>query len=287
MRDYLLAQHLLGVFAADPSEFERLLAAQQSTQAQSIEGLQRFLFYASRMPVSSRFYDRFRRHTWYAAVYDREVFAIPPSHLNDEDRLEVESALASGGERAVRFARELSPRWESGEYPVLNLSMLLDVFRVQPPSFFEDIVVPAFARTTYGGDSLATQFYRFVDKEVIPSLGPSTAQTFAPLLRLILVLLPLDASPTLDSSAMQVFGRLSRANPGIAVDLLTQALGEGTRSHRAFLWRLLSEVAGAIQSPAPLAAAAKADIVDDESSVSTRREAARFLDCLSAARTVS
>ena len=154
MRDFLLAQHLLGVHAQDPGDFARLVAAQQPTMAQSVEGVQRFLFYASRVPVNRAFLESFRTHPWYGAVYDAEVFVVPPDAPGCRG-----SAHRRGRADSRRRARAAL---RSRARPMLG------VFRVPgpqsrraahrrpraDPSFFTDVIVPTFSRTAYGQDSL-------------------------------------------------------------------------------------------------------------------------------------
>ena len=287
LRDFLLAQHLLGVHAQDPGEFARLVAAQQPTMAQSVEGLQRFLFYGSRVPANRAFLESFRAHPWYGAVYDSEVFAVPPTHHDAEDRRIVKAALAAGGARAQHFARELALCWESSVFPVLNLDVLLAVARGADLSFFTDVIVPTFGRASYDQDSLGEAFCRFVETKVLPTFAPHQEHPYDPIFRLLLLLLPVGATPTLDSPAVAVCRQLIAAHPSYALDLLQEALDEGMRWHRAFLWRLLSVATPAIHDPASLIAAAQADASGGGSDALLRREAEWFLTRVSAARSAS
>lgn len=287
LRDFLLVQHLLGVHAQSPQEFTRLIALQQPTTAQSIEGVQRFLFYASRVPANRAFFESYRVHPWYAAVYDTEVFAVPPTYLEADDRRIAEEALAAGGTRAQHFARQLALCWESSVFPVLNVDVLLAVARRGDPSFFTDVIIPTFGRTRYGENSLGEAFCHFVETEVLPTFAPDQEHPYDPIFRLLLLLLPVGATPTLDSPAVAVFRQLISAHPAYALGLLQDALDEGTRWHRAFLWRLLSVATPAIHDPASLIAAAEADVADGSSNAMLRREAEWFLTRLSAAWSAS
>jgi len=287
IRDFLLAQHLLGVHKRNPGEFADLVAAQQRTAAQSIEGVQRFLFYASRVPTNRAFFESYRAYPWYAAVYDTEVFAVPPTHLDADDRRIVEEALAAGGARAQYFARKLALSWESSVFPVLNLDVLFAVARRADPSFFTDVIVPAFSRTSYGKDSLGEAFCGYVETEVLPTFAPDQERAYDPIFRLLLLLLPIGATPTLDSPALAVFRQVILAHPAYALRLLQEALHEGQRWHRGFLWRLLSAATPAIHDPAALIAAAQADAADGSSAALIRREAEWFLGRVSAARRAS
>lgn len=277
MRDFVLAQRLLAVHADDPAKFSRLLDAQQPSQAQSIEGLQRFLFYASREPGNDAFLNTFGEHPWYAGVYDSEVFAIPPVHLSDEDQRIVEQALSDGGERAQQFARRLAMRWQSSIYRILNLELLLDVARRESPAFFENVIVPTFAEAYYGGESLGKSFCRFVEQQVIPNLAPADEHPYEPLLRLLLLILPVGATPTLDSPAVRAFRALIREYPPYTAGLLQNALPEMDELHRSFIWRLLGDASPGIDNQAMLAAAARADADSADLDTPLRIEAQRFL----------
>jgi hypothetical protein len=286
MRDFLLAQHLLGVYEQDPREFDRLVVLQQPTTAQSVEGVQRFLFYASRVPTNRAFFECYSAHPWYSAVYDTEVFAVLPTYLDGNDRRIVEAALAAGGERAKHFARELALCWRSSVHPVLNLDVLLAVARRADPSFFTDVIVPTFGRAFYGQESLGEAFCNFVETKVLPTFAPDQEHPYDPIFRLLQLLLPVGATLTLDSPAVAVFSQLLLAHPAYALGLLQEALDEGKRSHRAFIWRLLSMATQAIHDPVPLIAAAEADVADDSSDATLRREAAWFLTHIAAARSL-
>jgi hypothetical protein len=287
MRDFMLAQHLLGVHAENPGEFARLVALQEPTKAQSIEGLQRFLFYASRVPTNGPFFERYRTHPWYAAVYDTEVFAVPPTHLDTGDNSIAETALTGGGPRAEHFARQLALRWQSSVFPVLNLDLLLAVARRGDPSFFTDVIVPTFGRASYGQDSLGEAFCRFLETKVLPTFAPDQKHPYGSVFRLLVLLLPIGATPALESPAVAVFRQLISRNPTYAVGLLQEALNEGKQWHRIFLWRLLGAAAPAIDDPTSFMTAAHADATGAGSDAALRREAEWFLKRVSAARSPS
>ncbi len=283
MRDFLLAEHLLSVHRSDPGKFARLLALQPTT-AQSVEGLQRFLFYASRVPTNRAFFETYRAHAWYAAVYDTEVFAVPPAHLDAEDQSIVDTALRAGGPRAQHLAWELAVRWDSSHYPVLNLDLLLGVARGADPSFYTGVIAPTFGLGFRGERPIGEDCCRFVKEKLLPGFDPDRDHACDPLFRLLLLLLPVDTTPTLDSPAMAAFCDLVAAHPSYALGLLHEALADGIRWHRAHAWRLLSGATPAIDEPAWFVAAAEADVADDGSDGVLRREAERFLARISAPR---
>lgn len=282
MRDFILAQYLLGVYAQDVGEFDRLVALQEPSTTQSIEGLQRFLFYASRVPTNNAFFQSYQTHPWYAAVYDTEIFAVPPTHLDGGDRRIAETALVGGGNRARHFAQELALRWDSSTFPVLNLEVLTSVARRADSSFFEEVIVPTFGRSSYHQDSLGEAFCRFVEKEIGPTFSLDENKPYEPIFRLLLLLLPVNASPTLDSPALVLFRQIVAAQPTYALGLLREALEDGSRKHRPFLWRLLSATAPTVLDRGWFVAAAEADLADPNSDPVLCREAEWFLTRVSA-----
>jgi hypothetical protein len=281
MRDFMLAQHLLGVNSEDPSEFTRLINAQTPSQAESVEGIQRFLFYASREPDNTAFLATFRQHPWYEAVYDSEVFAIPPDHLTDEDRSLARQALSARGQRAQRFARQLAVRWQSSVYRILNLEFLLDVAEQESQTFFADVIMPTFGDANYGEDSLGKRFCRYVEEGVLPQFESADAAVYEPLFRLLVLLLPVRATPTLDSAAVTAFRALIQKRPAFAVELLENAIDGADDLHRRFIWRLLSESVGDIEDTEGLVEAARADADRVSSDTHLRAEAERFLTLVS------
>ncbi len=279
MRDFLLAEHLLTVHARDAEAFRRVLAVQPPTSP-SAEGLQRFLFYAARDPSNESFLATYRNDPWYAHAYDEAVFDVPPSQLDAEDERIVEAALRAGGPRAIDLCRRVAVRWDPSHDTVLNLGLLLRVVQDAGPAFFVDVVTPAFGASQYGQKALARSFCDFVREKVLGRLDPTRHEGADLLFRLLLILAPVNATPTLDSGAMAVFGELLDARPEYALALLSDALREGPQAHRPFLWRLLSGASSSMRDLQPYAAAAERDATDGGPEV--RREAARFLARLGA-----
>lgn len=282
MRDFLLAQYLLGVYAQNPGQFADIILLQQPTTAESIEGLQRFLFYASRVPANRAFFDYYRDHPWYFEVYDTEVFAVPPTYLGADDQRIVEAALTAGGDRARHFARQLSLHWESSVFPVLNLDLLLTIALRADVSFFTVVIGPTFANSLYGQSSLCSSFCHFAETKILPDFAPDKPHPYTPIFRLLLLLLPVNKTPTLNSPSIIAFQKLISEHPRYALGLLQEALDNDKSWNRAFIWRLLTMVASRIDTPASVVVAAQMDVSKESTSTSARHEAERFLVYLEA-----
>ena len=276
-RDFIIAQYLLDLYVRDPEAFSQALTSLQPTSAQSLEGVQRFLFYASRFPTNTGFLAEYRANPWYEAVYDTEVFAVVPTHLDESDRLTAIEALRSGGHRARHYARNLSLCWESDSFPLLNLDLLISVALDAEPEFFDGVLVPTFGTAYYGQESLGASFCVFVENQVFPEFTPADRIKYSPLFRLLLLLLPVDATPTLESPAMISFRQLIDKDTSYACELLQEAVADGQRWHRAFVWRLLSGIPLLPADSAFLVAAARTDIANATEGYHVRNEAERFL----------
>lgn len=293
LRDYLLAQYLLELRAAEPAQFDARLAALQPTATQSLEGVQRFLFYAARLPTNAAFRTAYRAHPWYSAVYDEEVFNILPAYLDDEDRAIALSSLAGGGERVRQLTIRLSVRWLSDVYPVLNLALLLEYANEAPREFFDDVLRRAFGRASYDAEhTQLTVFCRFVKDKVLPKFAPASDAPSPDgdeerLFRLLIMLLPVDSNTWLDSPAAEPLRALAGSHPQYAFGLLRDALGRRDAWNRAHVWRLLSELAPTLPDAAALREYAVADAgvrSDGEARLdaAVEREAAWFLTRLDA-----
>ena len=125
----------------------------------------------------------------------------------------VAAALTAGGDSALHFARELAYRWESSVYSTLNLELLLEVAYQAGEDFFAAVMTPTFGRGRYREDSLGEAFCRFIESKVLPGFRPEESHPYDPIFRLLILLLPIGATPVLNSPAFATFERLSEAHP--------------------------------------------------------------------------
>lgn len=281
MRDFLLAQHLLNVHSKDPGEFSRLLSAQQPGAAQTVEGIQRFLFYASRVPNNLVFFTEYRSHPWYGAVYDSEVFAIPPTHVNNDDEIIIENAMSLGGAGAISFVRKLAVRWKVSAFPILNLDFLIEVTHRLGGDFFGNVIVPAFGHSSYGDESLCRNFCSFVEAHVLKNLKPYGEHPYEPVFRLLFVLLPIHASPALESPAAGALRSLAAEFPRQLLRVLPRVINEVGPRHRLFLWHVLATSEFSALDLVDFKAYAQDDVDNEGVDVALRREAEWFIDRLS------
>jgi hypothetical protein len=249
-RDFLLAQYMVHrVFATDRGLFDEYVARSDPKESQTVEGIKRFMFYASRRPSNESFWQFYRGHSWYRDVYDVEVFNIDVGLLRVEDQETVRDALRAGGPRAQAFSRDLAIRWHPIHCPVLNLDLLLSIIIAGDDKVFDELVVSTFKRGYHNEGYSCRAFCEFVAKEVIPKFDPTRGDGHDALFKFLVLLLPVDAMADLNSESGLVLRQLLEQHPDYAVSLLRRSLQYAPTRHRAFVWRLLATASGVATDP--------------------------------------
>lgn len=275
-RDFMLANYLHDeVFTKDRKAFEAVLSRAKPENTQSIEGLKRFLFYISRSSRDESFLEFYQAHSWYRDVYLREIFNINGDLLRDEDQEITLKRIEVGGYEELRAVKRIAVRWNSERNPVLNLELLLRYLETVDDDVYDRLVVSNFADRSWERDGAgAAEFCGFMQDEIIPGLVPSSDGEEVPLVRFLVLLLPVDADRLLESKGMQIFRLILKEHVDYGVEVLLESFSFRFTRHRAYVWRLLSSVRDNIGSSHPLYALARKDAEMDNVS---GREARRFL----------
>jgi hypothetical protein len=241
-RDFLLAQYLLNrVYSTDIPAFTQYTSRSDPKNSQATEGLKRFLFYASRKEENTEFWKFYRNHNWYKDVYDQEVFNIDSKLLRGDDTDTVIEALKFADVRAITFARKLSINWHPIQDRLLNLDLLVAFVTQSDDSRFDELIVKAFTTIQYVNEGTSAKgFCKFVSEYILPKFVPDRDPGEKSLFRFLILLMPVDSGPDLNSESYMLFGRLMEMHPEFAVGLLQESLQYKISRHRAYLWRLLS-----------------------------------------------
>jgi hypothetical protein len=242
-RDFLLAQYLIApVFVSDHAAFEKYIAQHDPKDSQTIEGIKRFLFYASRHKKNEDFLKYYRDQPWYKDVYDTEVFNLDPSELRPDDEQIIIEALQAGGERAREFARLLAVNWDATSFPILNLDLLLSFLVKADDSQFDNLVIETFKTIRNFNDGIsASAFCKFIrEKVLLPTLKPSHSSKANSLFQFLIFLLPVDDNHFMDSESDRTFRVLLETHPAYAIRLMRDALNHKTSRLQPYVWRLLT-----------------------------------------------
>ena len=225
-RDYLLAQYLLyRIYATDVAEFNKHIEKNDPKDSQIVEGIKKFLFYASRHKENEGFWDFYRHKSWYADVFSYEIFNIDAKLIRSEDVKCITEILKIGGEKARAVARKLAISWHSKRHPLLNLDLLLSIVTSGDDLQINNLIMANF-KPDWRGDrsSLASSFCKFVAEKVLPDFNPTTDEAEKNLFRLLVLLLPVDANANLDSECMDLFRKVLEQHHDFGIGLLADSL---------------------------------------------------------------
>ena len=239
LRDYVLAQYLIHeVYATTPARLTVLLG-QPPTTTTSLEGLRRFLFYASFRPECTEFSQFFRAHAWFNDVYDEEIFNVEGSLVSDADVDRVLDALRLGGEKGKHFARMLPINWREGAHPRLNLALLLQFAQTAGDDEYDRTLDAAFREGAYGGERWVTQVTRAA-KRLSVGFEPGRRADVDGFFKLVALLLPVGGGANLETECVGVLRVLGQRWPAFVRDVLLWSLSCETSRLRAHAWRVLS-----------------------------------------------
>ena len=248
-RDFMLSQYLVRrVFAGSQAEFIRLISKADPEREQPTEGLKRFLFYAARKKKNVAFGKFYRSQPWYSDVYHREVFNLDSRNLDAQDSDAVRKRLESGppNDEAMQIARALAYRWNRNRWPVLNLGLLLDHVEKAGPTAYQDLISKAIGGHDFRrSNSVATAFFSFVSEQMHDL--KARFSIYEDVVRLLIMLLPIESTYTLSSPAYDVLVRVVEQQPEQTTTMLAWFSPPPIRGASAV--RLAASLRGNAQSP--------------------------------------
>jgi len=285
LRDFLIAQYLLHrVYKEDQSAFLHYISVKDPKNTPAIEGIKRFLFYASRHHVNEEFWKLYKEQSWYADVYDEEIFNIEANYLRSDDKDVIVKALHAGGKRAQTIAGQLAINWHPDFHPVLNLDLLLTCVISADDKLFDNLIIGTFTRIKHFNDGICSYAIAdFIRDSILPKFKAKARNPEDVLFRFLILLLPVDCGADLNSPCFGAFRELLSLYPSYAIGLLKDALLYKPTKHRPQVWRLLSLVYDQLPSGDPVVAQARMERAKSASvDPVLLREVIRFLDCFSA-----
>jgi hypothetical protein len=239
LRDFLISKHLIeDVFSSGLSKFNTALK-RFSPQSSPIEGIQRFLFYASRKPNHANFLTKYQQHDWYGKVYFREVFNIDQQYLSTADVAAIRALLAKTDWQSREVARALAVRWNPLYWPTLNLGILIDFVLQGGSSAYESLIANDFRHSYYNETPLADKFCDFAEVCAEAEDFRQRISEFREFVRLLILILPFHADSWWRSPALVALQSLLSVAPEEITEELLQFPIEKFPAHERILWRLL------------------------------------------------
>ncbi|MGD0017271.1 MAG: SMEK domain-containing protein [Verrucomicrobiia bacterium] len=281
-RDFLIAQYMLDrVYVTDKNAFSDYISRNDPKQSQITEGIRKFLFYASRRPANKEFLTFYKEQQWYKEIYIPEVFYIEDNLTNGDDRETILGILEAGGPLASKVAWHLVLRWESPFYSILNLNLLLSFLENASDQQHDALIAVNFAKSHPNKQlDYSTARYAEVIRDLTTRCTLSSQSPQIPLLRLLILLFPLDTGLDLESPSVDVFRQLLAVAPELGIGLLRDSFKYKFTVHKPQVWRLLSESSSLLSASDPLVSLAKSELKRIGSAASApvlHKEISRFL----------
>lgn len=149
-RDFLVADFLVNVvLGTDADHFRKLVGDLTDEQSTVAEGLQDYLFYASRHLQDLTARAIIGSQPWYDTIFTHCVFDLDGRDVTAEDANKLRDICLSGDHRAPSIACNLIMNYDPTLSPHVNISVLFDVFDTMSQSDFHDLCRGAFATSRW------------------------------------------------------------------------------------------------------------------------------------------
>jgi hypothetical protein len=217
-RDFLLSDYLLNVLAKqDRQRFEKLVIQLTDPKQSVAEGLQQYLFYASRYladPPTTTFIDC---QPWYETIFITSVFDLDEETITKQDADRLKGFCLNGHQLATRIVVDFLVRYDPRQYPNANILTLFEMFDSMDPIKFKDLCGRTFGARDYG----ARGGYYPIDRltkdveRLLLSTGDHWVSSYATLGRLMLYLWRMPG-PQHTYPARDLFERFAEVHPATA-----------------------------------------------------------------------
>ena len=150
-RDFLLSDHLLHeVFAKDPSLCKKLIVEITKPEYVVAEGLQQYLFYASRhmqQPSITKFLESL---SWFEDIYISSVFDLEEEYITQQDTKRLTLLCIENHQRVPWIIANLLRRYDPMIYKNANILTLFKIFDTMEDEKFSQICLRTFDASNYG-----------------------------------------------------------------------------------------------------------------------------------------
>ena len=128
-RDFLLSDFLLNVLLSkDRARFEELAAQLTESGKTVAEGLQEYLFYASRHLGDGAVMAFIERQPWHETVFLNCVFDLDEAEITERDAAKLKDACTKGHYTGPQIACHLLSRYDTSRCPHANIRTLFEMF---------------------------------------------------------------------------------------------------------------------------------------------------------------
>lgn len=151
-RDFLIADTLIfDLFEDNIENFKLLIDRIASPKVSTYEGTCKFLFHISKRLNRNELDNILETRNWYRSVFFSEIFSIKDEFIQEKDISRIRREFLVGGEKTGSIIMEfLYHRWNSNDYPNLNIRLLFQWFQDIDDDLYCSKLSPLFYDNGYG-----------------------------------------------------------------------------------------------------------------------------------------
>jgi len=242
-RDFLLSDFLLSVLLPkDRARFEELVAQLTQPGKAVAEGLQEYLFYASRHLGDDAVMAFIERQPWHETVLLNCVFDLDETEITERDAARLKDACTKGHYMGPQIACHLLSRYDTSRCPHANIGTLFEMFDALDDQAFAAFCSKVFG-TSYHGmrggiypiDTLAEHVSR-----LLLSTGKDWRDAYSELGKAMLYLWNV-LGQHYTCPARDLFRDFAKRHPTIASRLRKEHVTENRKGFRGNLEQLFEE----------------------------------------------
>ena len=146
-RDFLISNYLINVILQnDESKFKHLVKKLTNPELTIADGLQEYLFFASRYEQEDVAIEVIKKQPWYQQVLCRCVFELDENFITDDDDAALKKACIKDDQLAPYIMNQLLFRYDVSHHPHANISLLFDILDTVSDSTFSSLRERIFGR---------------------------------------------------------------------------------------------------------------------------------------------
>jgi hypothetical protein len=237
-RDFLLSDYLLNVLAKeDRQRFEKLVMELTDPKQTVAEGLQQYLFYASRYLADPPTTTFMKSQQWYETVFITSVFDLDEEAITEQDADRLKGFCLNGHQMATRIVVDLLVRYDPRQYPNANILTLFEMFDSMDPVRFKELCGRTFGARDYGARGGYYPIDRLTEDvgRLLMSTGDHWVSSYATLGRLMLYLWRMPG-PQHTYPARDLFERFAEVHPATASRLQKEHRNKSRKFYSDRLW---------------------------------------------------
>ena len=232
-RDFLLSDYLLNVLSKqDRHRFEKLVMELTDPKQSVAEGLQQYLFYASRYladPPTTTFMEG---QQWHETVFITSVFDLDEEAITKQDADRLKGFCLNGHQMAPGIVVDLLVRYDPKQCPNANILTLFEMFDSMNPVKFKELCGRTFGARDYGAGGGYYPIDRLTQDvgRLLMSTGDHWVSSYATLGRLMLYLWRMPG-PQHTYPARDLFERFAEVHPATASRLQKEHRNESRKAY--------------------------------------------------------